>query len=48
MRKRHTRQSVLIAERNAKFPSNLTEADQCTAENVMPSEDLREGIKLIS
>jgi hypothetical protein len=45
MRKRHTRQSALIAERNAKFPSNLTEAGQFTAENVMQSEDHPEDIR---
>jgi hypothetical protein len=45
MRKRHTRQSALIVERNAKFPSNLMEAGQCTAENVMLSEDPREDIR---
>jgi hypothetical protein len=45
MRKRHTRQSALIAERNAKFPSNLTEAGQYTAENVMQSEDHPEDIR---
>ena len=33
-------------ERNVKFPSNPTVADQCTAENVTLSEDLRVGIKL--
>ena len=46
--KRPTRQFVLIAERNAKFLSNQMEADQYTAENVMPNEDHREDIKLIS
>jgi hypothetical protein len=46
MRKRHTRQSALIAERNAKFPSNPTEAGQYTAENVMQSEDHPEDIRL--
>jgi len=48
MRKRRIRQSALIAERNAKFPSNLTEAGQYTAENVIRSEDPREDIKLTS
>jgi hypothetical protein len=33
-------------ERNVKFPSNPTVADQCTAENVTLSEDLHVGIKL--
>ena len=44
--KRCTRQSVLIVERNVKFRSNLTEVGQYTAENVMPSEDLREDFRL--
>jgi len=48
MRKRCIRQSVLIAERNAKFLLSLMEADQYTAENVTPNEDHREDIKLIS
>jgi hypothetical protein len=43
-----TRQSVLSVERNAKFPSNQTEADQFTAENAILNEDPREGFKLIS
>ena len=46
------RQFALIVERNAKFPSNLTEADQYTAENAILNEDPREevdiDIKLIS
>ena len=33
-------------ERNVKFPSNPTVADQYTAENVTLSEDLHAGIKL--
>jgi hypothetical protein len=41
-----TRQSVLTVERNVKFPSNQTRADQYTAENAMPSEDPREDFKL--
>ena len=45
MRKRHTRQFAPIAERNAKFPSNLTGLGQYTAENVMLSEDHREDIR---
>jgi hypothetical protein len=47
MIKKRTRQSALIVERNAKFPSNQTEAGQCTAENVMLSEDPREDIRFI-
>jgi hypothetical protein len=39
---------VLIAERNVKFPSNQTEADQFTAKSVILNEDRREDIKLIS
>jgi hypothetical protein len=46
MKKRHTRQFALIAERNAKFPSNPTEAGQYTAENVMLNEDHRADIRL--
>jgi hypothetical protein len=42
-----TRQSALIVERNAKFPSNQTEADQYTAENAMLNEDPREDFKLV-
>ena len=46
------RQFVLSAERNVKFRSNLTEADQYTAENAMQREDPREeadiDIKLTS
>jgi hypothetical protein len=41
-RKRCIRQSVLIVERNAKFPSSLTQADQYTAESVGPREETRE------
>jgi len=37
---------VLTVERNAKFPSNPTEADQYTAENVIPNEDPKEDTKL--
>jgi hypothetical protein len=48
MKKRCIRQSVLIVERNVKFPSNLTEADQFTAENVILNEDLKGDIKLTS
>jgi hypothetical protein len=43
-----TRQSVLIVERNAKFPSNQTEADQYTAENATLNEDPREDTKHIN
>jgi hypothetical protein len=46
MRKRCIRQFVLIVERNAKFHSSLTEVGQYTAENAMPSEDLREDFRL--
>jgi len=48
MEKRCIRQSVLIVERNVKFLSNLTEADQFTAENVILKEDLKGDIKLTS
>jgi len=41
-RKRCTRQFALIVERNVKFPSSLTQADQCTAESVGPKEEVRE------
>jgi hypothetical protein len=41
-RKRCIRQFVLIVERNAKFPSNLTQADQFTAENAGRKEETRE------
>jgi len=37
---------VLSAEKNAKFRSNLTEADQYIAENAIPNEDLREDTNL--
>jgi len=47
-RKRCIRQFVLIAERNAKSPSNQTEADQYTAENVILSEDHQGDIRLTS
>jgi hypothetical protein len=46
--KKPTRQFVLIAERNAKFLLNQTEASQYTAENAIPNEDHHEDIKLIS
>jgi len=48
MKKRCTRQSVLIVVRNVKFPSNQTEADQYTAENAILNEDHQEDIKLTS
>ncbi len=48
MKKKCTRQSVPTVERNAKFPSNPTEADRYTAENAILNEDLREDIRLIS
>jgi hypothetical protein len=44
---RCTKQSVLSAERNVKFRSNQTEADQYTVENAMLNEDPREDFKLI-
>jgi hypothetical protein len=38
---------VLIVERNVKFPSNLIQADQFTAENAGQKEEAREeDIKL--
>jgi hypothetical protein len=41
-RKRCIRQFVLIVERNAKFPSNLTQADLYTAENAGRKEETLE------
>jgi hypothetical protein len=41
-RKKCIRQFVLIVERNAKFPSSLTQADRSTAESVGPREETRE------
>jgi len=38
------RQFVLSVARNVKFRSNLTEADQYTAENAMQREDPQEEI----
>ena len=38
------RQFVLIVAKNVKFHSNLTEADQYTAENAMQREDPQEEI----
>ena len=44
---KRTRQSVLNAEKNAKSPSNQTEADQFTAENAILSAEAAVGdIKL--
>jgi hypothetical protein len=37
---------VLTAVKNARFHSNLTEADPYTAENAILNEDPREDIKL--
>ena len=48
MEKRCTRQSVPTVERNVKFRSNQTEADQSIVENVTPSEDRPEDIELPS
>jgi len=39
---------VLSVERNVKFPSNLTEADRYTAENVILNEEIQVDIKLTS
>ena len=44
---RRIRQYVPTVERNAKFRSSPTEADLCTAENVILNEDPHEDIKLI-
>jgi len=41
-----TTQSVPNADRNVKFPSNLTEADLYTVENVIPNEDPREEVDI--
>ncbi len=46
--KKCTKLSVPTAERNAKFPSSQTEADQYIAVNVILNEDHQEDIKLIS
>ncbi len=43
---RCTRQSALIAAKNVKFHSNLTELGQCTAENVTQKEDRLDDFKL--
>jgi len=37
-------QSALNVDKNAKFHSNLTQADPSIAENVTPNEDPREEI----
>jgi hypothetical protein len=42
---RCTRQSALIAAKNAKFHSNPTEPGQYTAENVTQKEDHLDDIK---
>jgi hypothetical protein len=42
-----TQQFVLNVKKNAKFPSNRTEADLFIAENVTLAKDLLEDIKLI-
>jgi len=41
------RQSVRTVERNVKFRSSRTEADLCTAKNVMLNEDHHEDTKFI-
>ena len=46
--KNRTRQPVPTVERNAKFPSNQTQPDQCTAENATANEDHHEDTKLTS
>ena len=45
---RRIRQYVPTVERNAKFRSSPTEADLCTAVNVILNEDRHEDIKLVS
>jgi hypothetical protein len=40
------KQFVLNAERNVKFRSNLTEADQYTAKNAIQNEDHQEDTNL--
>ena len=42
------RQSALNVVKNAKFRSNLTEADQYTVENAILNEEEQEDIKLTS
>jgi hypothetical protein len=42
MRKKCIRQSVLIVERNVKFPSNLIQADLFTVEIATQKEDRQE------
>lgn len=44
--KKCTRQPALTVERNVKFHSNLTAADQCIAENATAKEDHQEDTKL--
>jgi len=48
LEEKRIRQSVPSAERNVKFPSNLTEADRYTAENVTLNEEIQGDIKLTS
>ncbi|MEM3051027.1 MAG: hypothetical protein QXJ40_02930 [Candidatus Bathyarchaeia archaeon] len=42
-----TRQSALIVDRNAKFHSNPTTADQCIAESATQKEDRLEDFKSV-
>jgi hypothetical protein len=46
--KSHTRQPVLTAERNVKFPSSQTAPGQFIAESVTLNEDHHEDSKLTS
>jgi hypothetical protein len=46
IKERRIRQPVPTVERNVKFPSSRTEADPCTAENVMLNADHHEDTKL--
>ena len=39
-------QSVPNVDKNVKFPSNLTEADRYTVENVILDEDPREEVDI--
>jgi len=48
MAKRYTRQLAPTAERNVKFPSSQTEADQFIVESATANEDHHEDIKLTS
>lgn len=47
MEKSHTRQPVPTAVRNVKYPSNLIQTGQFTAESVTAKEDPREDTKNI-